>query len=317
MSLQEKEQKIQELESKLDTIKNDPELASHELVSDVEKKITSLKEETYRHLSAYDHVYLARKPARPHIKDYINNLFDDFMEMHGDRYFGDDQAVVGGIATFNHLPVTVIGHQKGRSLDENMRCQFGMASPEGYRKGVRLMKQAEKFHRPIITFVDTPGAFPGIESEQNNIGEAIGQSLMFMSKVTVPVIVFVVGEGGSGGALALSVGNYMGMLENAVYSVISPEGCASILWKESAKAKEAAESLRMTADDALMLGVIERIIPEAGIGTSDFYRSLKQELKREVLILQEDPELLQKRYLRFRKLGEYVSEVTNVENEEL
>lgn len=312
MSLQEKEQKIQELESKLDTIKNDPELASHELVSDVEKKITSLKEETYRHLSAYDHVYLARKPARPHIKDYINNLFDDFMEMHGDRYFGDDQAVVGGIATFNHLPVTVIGHQKGRSLNENMRCQFGMASPEGYRKGIRLMKQAEKFHRPIITFVDTPGAFPGIESEQNNIGEAIGQSLMFMSKVTVPVIVFVVGEGGSGGALALSVGNYMGMLENAVYSVLSPEGFASILWKDlkGERVAEACEVMKLTAADLHQFGIVDEIIPEALGGITEnpalTYRAIRQIISRELdtLTRKSAHDLVSERYKKIRKIGE-------------
>lgn len=312
MSLKEKEIRIQELESKLDTIKNDPELASHTVIADVEKKIQALKEETYHHLSAYDHVYLARKAERPHIKDYINHLFDDFIEMHGDRYFGDDQAVIGGIAYFNHLPVTIIGHQKGRNLDENMQCQFGMASPEGYRKGIRLMKQAEKFHRPIITFVDTPGAYPGIEAEQNNIGEAIGQSLMFMSQVQVPVIVFVVGEGGSGGALALSVGNYIGMLENAVYSVLSPEGFASILWKDvkGERVEEACEVMRLTAADLFDYGIVDEIIPESLGGITEnpayTYRAIRHAIEQQLdrMMRMSAHDLCAERYKKIRKIGE-------------
>ena len=222
MTLKEKEERIASLEEKLNKIKDDPELSHHLEIDTIQQTIDAYKKETYTNLTAYDHVLLARKKERPHIKDYINALFDDFYEMHGDRFFGDDQAIVGGIASFHHLPVTIIGHQKGRSLDENMKCKFGMGSPEGFRKGIRLMKQAEKFHRPIITFIDTPGAYPGIEAEENNVGEAIGQSLMYMSHVQVPVITIVTGEGGSGGALALSIGDHIAMLENAVYSVLSP-----------------------------------------------------------------------------------------------
>ena len=276
-----------------------------------------MEEDKDMSIAAYERVKLARDNKRPTGSDYIKNVFSGFMEMHGDRFFGDDPAVMAGIAFLDDIPVTVIAIEKGHSAKERAYRNFGAPSPEGYRKALRLMKQAEKFGRAIICFVDTSGAYCGSEAEERGQGQALAENLMEMSTLCVPTIAVVIGEGGSGGALALSVSDRVWMLENAVYSVISPEGCASILWKESAKAKEAAESLRMTADDALMLGVIERIIPEAGIGTSDFYRSLKQELKREVLILQEDPELLQKRYLRFRKLGEYVSEVTNVENEEL
>lgn len=276
-----------------------------------------MEEDKDMSIAAYERVKLARDNKRPTGSDYIKNVFSGFMEMHGDRFFGDDPAVMAGIAFLDDIPVTVIAIEKGHSAKERAYRNFGAPSPEGYRKALRLMKQAEKFGRAIICFVDTSGAYCGSEAEERGQGQAIAENLMEMSTLCVPTIAVVIGEGGSGGALALSVSDRVWMLENAVYSVISPEGCASILWKESAKAKEAAESLRMTADDALMLGVIERIIPEAGIGTSDFYRSLKQELKREVLILQEDPELLQKRYLRFRKLGEYVPEVTNVENEEL
>lgn len=268
-------------------------------------------------IAAYERVKLARDNKRPTGSDYIKNVFSGFMEMHGDRFFGDDPAIMAGIAFLDDMPVTVIAIEKGHSAKERAYRNFGAPSPEGYRKALRLMKQAEKFGRAIICFVDTSGAYCGSEAEERGQGQAIAENLMEMSTLCVPTISIVIGEGGSGGALALSLSDRVWMLENAVYSVISPEGCASILWKEPDKAKEAAESLRMTADDALMLGVIERIVPEAGIGTADFYRSLKRELKHEVLDLQEDPDLLQKRYFRFRKLGEYAPEVTNLKNEEL
>lgn len=268
-------------------------------------------------IAAYERVKLARDNKRPTGSDYIKNVFSGFMEMHGDRFFGDDPAIMAGIAFLDDMPVTVIAIEKGHSAKERAYRNFGAPSPEGYRKALRLMKQAEKFGRAIICFVDTSGAYCGSEAEERGQGQAIAENLMEMSTLCVPTISIVIGEGGSGGALALSLSDRVWMLENAVYSVISPEGCASILWKEPDKAKEAAESLRMTADDALMLGVIERIVPEAGIGTADFYRSLKRELKHEVLDLQEDPDLLQKRYFRFRKLGEYAPEMTNLKNEEL
>ena len=260
MSLKEKEEKIAELEKKLAVIKNDREIDS----SKIEETINDYKKETYSHLCAYDRVYLARKPERSHIHEFIDHVLDEFVEMRGDRYFKDDQAIVGGIGMFNNMPVTIIGHQKGRSIDENLKCQFGMASPEGYRKGMRLMKQAEKFNRPIITFVNTPGAFCGLEAEERGMGEAIARNLYEMSALKVPVLCILIGEGGSGGALAMAVGNEVWMLENAVYSILSPEGYASILWKDSNRAEEAAEVMQLTAQDLSRLGVIEKVIPEYG-----------------------------------------------------
>lgn len=313
MSLKEKEKKIKELEEKLQRIKNDPDLIDAVEGKRIEDTITRYKEHTYSSLSAYDRVYLARKSERPHIKEYIANLFDDFIEMHGDRFFKDDQAIVGGIGYFNHLPVTVIGHQKGRNLDDNMKCQFGMASPDGYRKAMRLIKQAEKFNRPIITFVDTPGAYPGIEAEENGIGEAIGQSLMLLSDVTVPVIVFVVGEGGSGGALAISIGDHIAMLENAVYSVLSPEGFASILWKDTKgeRVGEACEVMKLTAKDLYEAHIIDEIIPEALGGVHKdpalTYRKIRQVITEQLdaLVRVSKKDLLNRRYAKFRKIGDY------------
>lgn len=196
----------------------------------LEEKNRLLKE-AYGSLSSYDRVYLARKPTRPNVRDYIKNIFAEFYELHGDRLMRDDPAVIGGIASLDGIAVTVIGHCKGKTLDENVKCNFGMSNPEGYRKALRLMRQAEKFKRPIITFIDTPGAHPGIESEKHGQGEAIARNLMEMGSLAVPIIAIVIGEGGSGGALALSVADRIWMLENAVYSILSPEGFASILWK--------------------------------------------------------------------------------------
>ncbi len=312
MTLKEKEERIASLEEKLNKIKDDPELSQHLEIDTIQQTIDAYKKETYTNLTAYDHVLLARKKERPHIKDYINALFDDFYEMHGDRFFGDDQAIVGGIASFHHLPVTIIGHQKGRSLDENMKCKFGMGSPEGFRKGIRLMKQAEKFHRPIITFIDTPGAYPGIEAEENNVGEAIGQSLMYMSHVQVPVITIVTGEGGSGGALALSIGDHIAMLENAVYSVLSPEGFSSILWKdiEGKRVPEACEVMKLTAQDLFDFGIVDEIIPEALGGVDQdpnyTYRKIHHMLERQIdaLTRLSTKDLINRRYKKYRKIGD-------------
>lgn len=212
--------------------------------------------------SAWEHVQLSRRSDRPVASDYIRALFDDFMEFHGDRYYKDDKAIVGGIATFHGMPVTVIGQEKGKTTKDNIKCNFGMPSPDGYRKALRLMKQAEKFGRPIICFVDTPGAFCGIEAEERGQGEAIARSLFEASNLTVPALSIVVGEGGSGGALAMAVGNEVWMMENAVYSVLSPEGFAAILWKDGKKASDAAKVMKMTAKDLYELGLIECIIPE-------------------------------------------------------
>ena len=256
-------------------------------------------------LTPEDRVFLARRPDRPHIDEIIDNLFTDFFEQCGDRQCKEDAAILCGIARFHGMPVTVLGHRKGGSLEENLRCNFGMPGPEGYRKALRVMKQAEKFNRPIITFIDTPGAYPGKDAEERGQGEAIARCLMEMSGLSVPVLAVVTGEGSSGGALGLGVANHILMLENAVYSVLSPEGFASILWKDAAKAEQAAEELKLTADDALALGVVESVIPEAGLGEPEFYDALSQRLMREVDALSAMPvnQLLAARYARFRRFG--------------
>lgn len=254
-------------------------------------------------VSAYERVKIARGNQRPTGLDYIENIFTGFIELHGDRRYGDDPAIVGGIAHLSGMPVTVIAVEKGHTTKERAFRNSGAPSPEGYRKALRLMKQAEKFGRPVICFVDTSGAFCGSGAEERGQGQAIAENLMEMSTLCVPILTIIVGEGGSGGALALSVSDRVWMLENAVYSVISPEGCASILWKDSAKAAEAAESLRLTAADARMLGVIEEIIPEDGLGTYLFYGNLRIRMTEELSLLSRDPELVGNRYRRFRQLG--------------
>lgn len=213
-------------------------------------------------LSAADRVYLARHPKRPHIDDFIEHLFTDFFEQKGDHLYDEDASIYGGIARYKGMPVTVLGHRKGRTLEENIRYNFGMPRPEGYRKALRLMEQAEKFGRPIITFVDTPGAYPGMEAEEHGQGEAIARNLAAMSSLHVPVIAVVTGEGNSGGALAISVANQILMLENAVYSVLSPEGFASILWKDASRHEEACEVMKLTARDLREAGVADHLIPE-------------------------------------------------------
>lgn len=285
--------------------------ASNERKKEIEKKIKQL-EKNYEHLSAYDHVYLARKKTRPHTKDYIRHLFDDFIELHGDRLYKDDGSIVGGIGMLEKQPVTIIGHLKGRTLQENLKCNFGMSSPEGYRKALRLMKQAEKFHRPIIAFVDTPGAYPGLKAEMHGIGEAIARNLQEMSTLKVPIITIVIGEGGSGGALALSVSDRLVMLENAVYSILSPEGFASILWKdqEGKRVQEAASLMKLTAKDLYEQGIIDCLIQEdlkgATVESFDVYRQLKAYLHQEIKELQKlsSSQLVNKRYEKYRSIGQ-------------
>ena len=252
----------------------------------------------------YAVVKVARDSRRPTGLDYIQNLFTDFVELHGDRRYGDDPAIVGGIAWLENLPVTVIAIEKGHTAKERSFRNFGAPHPEGYRKALRLAKQAEKFGRPVICFVDTSGAYCGIGAEERGQGLAIAENLMELSTLCVPVISILIGEGGSGGALALAVADRVCMLCNAVYSVISPEGCASILWKDAKKAEEAAASLKLTADDALKLGVIEKILPEKELGQKPFYDRLRSELASELTELSRDPDLITKRYDRFRKLGQ-------------
>ena len=260
---------------------------------------------------AWKRVELARHPDRPYSLDYIGRIFDDFTELHGDRAFGDDAAIVGGLAFIDGRPVTVIASQKGRSLKENMRRNHGMANPEGYRKALRLARQAEKFHRPIITFVDTAGAYPGIEAEERGIGEAIARNLRDFSQLKTPIICIIIGEGGSGGALGICVGDKIYMLENAIYSVISPEGCASILLRDSARAKDAAAMLKITSADLMAFNVINGVIdePEGGANTDPgaSAASIKKILLRDLADLEgRNPSVLVRyRNQKIRKVGHW------------
>lgn len=251
----------------------------------------------------YAVVKLARDNGRPTGRDYVSHIFKDFIELHGDRRYGDDPAVIGGIGTLDGMTVTVIAIEKGHTARERAQCNFGAPNPEGYRKALRLMKQAEKFGRPVICLIDTSGAFCGIGAEERGQGQAIAESLMEMSTLCVPIISLLVGEGGSGGALALAVADRVWMLDNAVYSVISPEGCASILWKDAKKAEEAAASLKLTAQDALHYGIIEQILSEKDIGKQSFYDRIRETLGEELKVLANDPDLITKRYDRFRRIG--------------
>ncbi len=255
--------------------------------------------------SAYETVRLARSNRRPTGLDFIRGIFTGFFELHGDRRCGDDAAGVGGLAELEGKSVTVIAMEKGRSLRERMLRSFGAPQPEGYRKALRLMKQAEKFHRPVICLIDTSGAYCGIGAEERGQGQAIAENLMEMMTLRTPVISLLIGEGGSGGALALGIADRVWMLENAIYSVISPEGCASILWKDPKRAPEAAEQLKLTAGDALAGGMIERIISEEGLGKAEFYENLRHELSAELarLLDLDTPALLEARYQRFRRIG--------------
>lgn len=259
-------------------------------------------------LTAWERVEIARGNERPTSLDFISGIFNKFIELHGDRQGRDDGAVIGGIAVIDGIYVTVIGLQKGRSIKENAKRNYGMANPSGYRKALRLMKQAEKFHRPVICFVDTPGAYPGIEAEEKGQGEAIARNLFEMSGLKVPILSIVIGEGGSGGALALAVANEVWMLENAVYSVLSPEGFASILWKDSKRAAEAAEVMKITAKDLLKLGIIERIIPEEEPLNIENLIPITEILKKNILSFiytfqsKDIAEVIELRYNRFRNL---------------
>lgn len=253
--------------------------------------------------TAYERVKLARNSTRPTGLDYIKNIFKGFIEFHGDRCYADDPAIVGGIAKLNGNPVTVIAIEKGHTAKERAYRNFGAPHPEGYRKALRLMKQAEKFGRPVICFIDTSGAYCGVGAEERGQGEAIAENLMEMSTLCVPIISVLIGEGGSGGALALAVADRVWMMQNAVYSVISPEGCASILWKDSAKAETAAASLKLTAEDAKSLGIIERILSEEEIGKKEFYDRIGRLLIEEIETVSKDIDLVGNRYDRFRNIG--------------
>ena len=254
-------------------------------------------------------VEIARNKERPNVRFYIENIFDDFIEFHGDRNFRDDKAVIGGIASIDKISVTVIGVNKGKNVKENVDTNFGMVHPEGYRKALRLMKQAEKFNRPIITFIDTSGAFCGLEAEERGQGEAIARNLLEMSKLSVPVITFVIGEGGSGGALGIGVGNDVCMLEHSVYSVISPEGLSSILFKDSSKAKEACDVMKLTSNDLYDLKIIDKIIKEPLGGAQTDVEAVSKEIKAYILERlnhykdMDKEEIIAQRYKKFRNIG--------------
>lgn len=264
--------------------------------------------------TAWDRLLIVRNKQRPTLHDYIPLMFEDFIEMHGDRYFGDDGALIGGIATIDETPVTVIGQMKGRDLKENKRSNFAMPHPEGYRKALRLAHQAEKFHRPVICFIDTPGAFCGIGAEERGQGEAIARSMMEFMQLQTPVLSIVLGEAGSGGALALGVCDELAMLENALYCVISPRGFASILWKDASREEQAANMMRITADDLVSFGVAEAIIPEPGEGAHTDPEAAAANIKQYILKTIEKymkipiAKLLENRYDKFRKIGVYTEQ---------
>ncbi len=259
------EQELAQVQDRINGLQESQEGTSVELAKEIkllEKKKVNLTQQIYAQLTIWQTVQVARHPRRPYTLDYIERLFDDFQELHGDRHFSDDPAIVGGMAKFNGRPVMVIGQQKGRTITEKLHRNFGMPRPEGYRKALRLMLLAEKFKLPIITFIDTPGAYPGIDAEERNQSEAIAKNLLVMAKLATPIITVVIGEGGSGGALAIGVGDRIAMLQYSIYSVISPEGCASILWKDAANAPKAAEAMGITAPQIAKLGLIDEVLPE-------------------------------------------------------
>ena len=252
---------------------------------------------------AYEKISIARKVQRPSATEFIEDIFDNFITFHGDRYYADDKSVVGGIATLDNMPVTVIGVQKGHSVKENVKRNFGSPNPEGYRKALRLMKQAEKFGRPVVTFINTAGAYPGVGAEERGQGEAIARNLMEMSDLKVPIIAIIIGEGGSGGALALAVADKVWMLENTIYSILSPEGFATILWKDGSRSEEAAELMKITSGELLNMGIVDKVIPERGYFTSEIIEAIKTAIVDELAELSQlsTEDLLEARYQRFRK----------------
>ncbi|MFR6311095.1 acetyl-CoA carboxylase carboxyltransferase subunit alpha [Anaerofustis stercorihominis] len=304
--------KIKECEIKIRTLEAEKaglNIDESQRYDEINKEIMELKKEAYSNLEPWDRVYLARHQDRPKASDYISLLIDDFYELHGDRCYGDDNALIGGIGTFKGIPVTVLAQAKGKTLEENLKRNFGMMNPEGYRKALRLAKEAEKFHRPIINIVDTAGAYPGKGAEERGQAEAIAKCLYEFSNLKTPVISVVISEGGSGGALALSVADKIVMLENAIYSVLSPEGFASILWKDESRAEEASKYMRLTSYDLYEKGIIDHIIKEPAGGAQNGLEYvvaqiavyIETELKE--LIQKKDRLLIRERFLKYRKIG--------------
>ena len=308
------EQSVADLEAKIEELRfvqDDSAVDISEEIDQLEKKSAQLTKDIYAKLSPWQISQVARHPQRPYTLDYVQHIFTDFEELHGDRAFADDHAIVGGLARFNGQPVMVIGHQKGRDTKEKIFRNFGMPRPEGYRKALRLMKLAEKFGVPVMTFVDTPGAYPGIDAEERGQSEAIGRNLFVMAELKVPVIVTIIGEGGSGGALAIAVGDVVQMLQYSTYSVISPEGCASILWKSADKAPEAAETMGITAQRLKTLGLIDKIVNEPLGGAHRDHAVMAQSLKKSLqdalkqLSGLSTSELLAQRYERLMSYGRF------------
>ncbi|MEN2994410.1 MAG: acetyl-CoA carboxylase carboxyltransferase subunit alpha [Thermodesulfovibrio sp.] len=315
------EKPIQELEIKIEELKklsDDSDIDLTQEIKRLNKKLKELKSEIFSNLTAWQKTQIARHPERPYTLDYISMIFEDFIELHGDRRFGDDPAIIAGVGKIEGISYAVVGHQKGRTIKERIHRNFGQAHPEGYRKALRIMKLAERFSIPVITMIDTPGAFPGIGAEERGQAEAIATNLMEMSLIKTPLIGFVIGEGGSGGALALSVCDRLFMLEHAIYSVISPEGCAAILWKKNTEVgveeyAKAAEQLKLTAQDLKKFGIIDDIIPEPLGGAHRDPQEVGKKIKAKILSVTQElikipsEELIKKRYEKFRKIGNFWS----------
>lgn len=308
------EKPLAELEAKIEVLQQrlamDGQDNSEELAK-LQKKMEQMQKNIYSNLTPWQKTQVARHANRPYVLDYVELLMDDFYELHGDRNFRDDPAMVAGMASFQGRSVVVIGHQKGRNTKENIERNFGMPNPEGYRKALRVMKLAERFKIPVITFIDTPGAYPGMGAEERGQGEAIARNLYEMSRLKTPIVVVISGEGGSGGALAIGVGDRILILEHAVYSVISPESCSSILWRETSKAEDAAKALKMTAMDLQQLGLVDDIVPEPLGGAHRDYNVMAENLKKALIVsldeLKKMPieELVEKRFSKFRSVGAY------------
>ncbi len=306
------EKPIVELEKKISDMKDFAAGANIELsgeIKSLQEKMEKMRHETFSNLTRWQKVQLARHPRRPYTLDYINLMTTDFLELHGDRNFADDKAIVGGFGRMDGKPVMIVGQQKGRDTKQNLYRNFGMVHPEGYRKALRLFKMAEKFKKPIIVLIDTPGAFPGIGAEERGQAEAIARNIREMSALKVPVVIVVIGEGASGGALGIGVGDRVYMLQYAWYSVISPEACAAILWRDSSHAEQAAESLRPSAEDNLRLGIIDKILPEPPGGAHNDPESMARTIKQEIMRTLAELEklsievLLQNRLAKFRRMG--------------
>jgi len=306
------EKPIIELERKIEELKGFTAREDLDMSGELKKleaRLAQIKKETYEKLTPWQRVQLARHPKRPYTLDYIEMMMTNFLEIHGDRHFADDKAIIGGLATLDGEKIMVIGHQKGRDTKENLVRNFGSAHPEGYRKAMRLMNMAEKFSIPIVTFIDTPGAYPGVGAEERGQAEAIAYNLREMAALQTPILVFVIGEGGSGGALGIGVGDRIYVLENAYYSVISPEGCAAILWKERTRSPDAANSLKLTAKDLLEMGIIDGIIKEplggAHRNPQEVAENIKIAIKKDLENLKKMPKakLIEARYTKFRSIG--------------